>query len=93
MRLFQAYIKELGIEPIFTSREEPEVAAKMKSCESRAREIKIILEKLIGESVDEEFKNSQLNHTESILKRIIQNPFIEGRKARSAKRLINLMNA
>jgi RNA polymerase primary sigma factor len=93
VRLFQAYIKEVGVEPIFTPKEELEVAAKMKSCESRARDIKIILEKLIGKSVDEEFENSQLNDTESILKRIIQNSFIEKGKARSAKRLITLMNA
>ncbi|MGE5446456.1 MAG: RNA polymerase sigma factor RpoD/SigA [Ignavibacteriales bacterium] len=93
VRLLQAYIKEVGLEPTFTPRRELEVAAKMKSCGSRAREIKIILEELIGESIDEEFEISQLNDTESILKRVFQNPFIERSKARSAKRLINLMNA
>ncbi|MBI2486581.1 MAG: sigma-70 family RNA polymerase sigma factor [Deltaproteobacteria bacterium] len=92
-RLFQTYIKEVGVEPIFTPREELEVAAKIKSCESRARDITIILEKLIGKNVDEELENSQLNDTETILKRVLQNQFIEKSKARSAKRLIVLMSA
>jgi RNA polymerase primary sigma factor len=93
VRLFQAYIKEVGVEPIFTAREEQEVAAKIKSCESRVRDIKIILEKLIGKNIDKEIENSQLDDIESILKRIIQNSFIEKRKARAAKRLITLMSA
>jgi RNA polymerase sigma factor (sigma-70 family) len=93
MRLFQAYIKEVGLEPLFTPKEELKVAAKIKSCESRARDIKIILENLIGSRIDEEFKSSRLNDIESILERIIQNPFIEESKARSAKRLIALMCA
>ena len=35
VRPFRAYIKEVGVEPIFTSREELGVAAKIKRCESR----------------------------------------------------------
>lgn len=93
IRLFQAYIKEVVVVPIFTPREELEVAAKIKSCESRSRDIRIILERLIGKSIDEEFENSQPNDTESILKRVIENSFIEEGKVGLAKRLVALMSA
>jgi RNA polymerase sigma factor (sigma-70 family) len=93
VRLFQIYIKEVGLEPVFTPREELEVAAKIKSCESRARDIKMILEKLIEKNVDEELENLQLNDSETILKRVLQNQSIEKSKARSAKRFIVLMSA
>ena len=93
VRLFQAYIKEVGVEPIFTPKEELEVAAKIKSYESRVRGIKIILERLIGKGINEELENTQLNDTESILKRSIQNSSIEKSKVRLAKRLIALMSA
>jgi hypothetical protein len=53
IRLFQTYIKEIGIEPIFTPRKELEVAAKIKSCESRAMEIKIILKKLRAKNAEQ----------------------------------------
>ncbi len=43
-RLLQVYFKEMGTEPLLTAREEVEVSAKIKKCESRAREVKRFLE-------------------------------------------------
>ena len=49
-RLLQSYMKDVGGERLFSTKEEIEVAAKIKSCETRIREIKAILEKLPDKS-------------------------------------------
>jgi RNA polymerase primary sigma factor len=48
VRLLQSYMKEVGGERLFTTKKEIRVAAKIKSCEARVREIKAALEKLLG---------------------------------------------
>src|ERR1700757_3747295 len=48
-RLLYVYFKDMGIESLLTSKEEIEVSAKIKKCEARAREIKMILERFSGE--------------------------------------------
>ncbi len=44
-RLLYVYFKDMGTEPLLTSREEVEVSAKIKKCEAKAREIKAFLDK------------------------------------------------
>lgn len=45
-RLLQVYFREMGTEPLLTPKEEIEVSAKIKRCEARAAEMRMILEKL-----------------------------------------------
>lgn len=50
-RLLQAYFKEMGTEPLLTTRGEIEVSAKIKKCEAKANEHRAFLEKVLGESL------------------------------------------
>lgn len=93
VRLFQNYIKEIGIYPLLTASEEREIAAKIKNCETKARDIRIILESLIGKGIEEGIEDLQLNNTESALKRAIYNPFVEGNGAGLTMRHVALMTA
>jgi hypothetical protein len=51
LRLLYDYYKDLAREPVFKPREEKEVSIQMRKCESRAREIKVIVDKLLKEKV------------------------------------------
>src|ERR1700758_665793 len=66
VRLLQSYMKEVGEERLFTPKKEIEVAAKIKSCEARVREIKAILEKLLGTNLEENSKELTLENLEVI---------------------------
>jgi RNA polymerase primary sigma factor len=83
VRLLQSYMKEVGEERLFTPKKEIEVAAKIKSCEARVREIKATLEKLLGTNLEENSKELTLENLE-----VISNG---GSKIKVAKRLIALM--
>jgi RNA polymerase primary sigma factor len=48
LRLINAYFKEVGTEPLFTPAEEIEVAAKIRKCEIRAKEIQRTIERIVG---------------------------------------------
>ncbi|MGH7902427.1 MAG: sigma-70 family RNA polymerase sigma factor [Thermodesulfobacteriota bacterium] len=45
LRLLYAYFKDMALEPLFNAKKEIEVAAEIKKCESKAREIDDILNK------------------------------------------------
>lgn len=45
-RLLYIYFKEMGTEPLLTSKEEGEISAKIKKCDARAKEIKAVLDGL-----------------------------------------------
>lgn len=45
-RLLQVYFREMGMEPLLTPKEEIEVSAKIKRCEERAAEMRVMLENL-----------------------------------------------
>jgi RNA polymerase primary sigma factor len=45
-RLLNAYFKDMAVEPLFNSKKEIEISAKIKKCEAKAREISSLLEKL-----------------------------------------------
>jgi RNA polymerase sigma factor (sigma-70 family) len=92
VRLFQVYIKEVGLYPILTAKEEREVAAKINNCETRARHIRAVLERFIGRSIKEGIKNSQRNNAESV-QRDNYSPFVEESGDRWIKERIALMRA
>jgi len=46
LRLLYVYFKDMSIEPLFTAQEEVEIAAKIKKCESMARELIVVVNKL-----------------------------------------------
>ncbi len=46
LRLLYVYFKDMSIEPLFTAQEEVEIAAKIKKCESMARELIVVVGKL-----------------------------------------------
>ena len=48
LRLLNDYFKEIGPLSLLTSKEEVEVAAKIRKCETRAKEIKMVIERIIG---------------------------------------------
>jgi len=60
-RLLYAYFKDMSSESLFTQREEIEVSAKIKKCESRAGEIKVILDKLLKEKDAKSSRNGHRN--------------------------------
>src|SRR3990172_1951079 len=49
IRLLYDYFRDIESEPIFKPREERKVSAKMRKCESKAREIKTVIDKLTKE--------------------------------------------
>lgn len=63
LRLINAYFQEVSTEPLLTPQEESQVAAKIKSCETKAKDIKKVLENTLGIRLDEdpEELESQVN--------------------------------
>ena len=63
LRLINAYFQEVSTEPLLTPQEESLVAAKIKSCETKAKDIKKVLENTLGSRLDEdpEELESQVN--------------------------------
>lgn len=57
LRLVNAYFQEVSTEPLLTPQEESLVAAKIKACETKANEIKRILEKTLGSRLEQEPDN------------------------------------
>jgi len=51
-RLLQVYFKEMGMEPLLTPKEEIEVSAKIKRCEARAAEVKVVLDALFQKRLE-----------------------------------------
>jgi RNA polymerase primary sigma factor len=51
-RLLYSYFKDMSVEPLLTAKEEVEVSAKIKKCESRARDMYKLVEKNTNGNVD-----------------------------------------
>ena len=47
LRLLYVYFKDMSIEPLFTAQEEVEISAKIKKCENMARELGLVVNKLV----------------------------------------------
>ncbi len=54
LRLVNAYFQEVSTEPLLTPHEEALVAAKIKACEAKAKEIKTVLEKTLGSRLEQD---------------------------------------
>ena len=89
LRLINAYFKEVSTEPLLSPKEEIEVAAKIRKCEARAREMQRVIERNLSRRVSHGDKKTLLeliniankspNKTELFKKRI--------------KRIVNLFQA
>jgi len=60
-RLLQLYFKEMGTEPLLTPKEEVEVSAKIKRCESKAAEAKRFMEAVFEKSFSKTLRNTISN--------------------------------
>ncbi|MEX0999488.1 MAG: sigma-70 family RNA polymerase sigma factor [Thermodesulfobacteriota bacterium] len=60
-RLLQLYFKEMGTEPLLTPKEEVEVSAKIKRCESKAAEAKRFMEAIFEKTLSKTLKNTISN--------------------------------
>ncbi len=60
-RLLQVYFKEMGTEPLLTPKEEIEVSAKIKRCESKALEARIFMETIFERSLRNTLSNTISN--------------------------------
>jgi len=54
LRLINAYFQEVSTEPLLTPQEESLVAAKIKSCDTKAKEVKKVLETTLGIRLDDD---------------------------------------
>ncbi|MEM7008281.1 MAG: sigma-70 family RNA polymerase sigma factor [Thermodesulfobacteriota bacterium] len=60
-RLLQVYFKEMGTEPLLTPKEEIEVSAKIKRCETKAAEAKFFMEAIFERTMSRSLKNTVAN--------------------------------
>ena len=58
LRLLNDYFKEIGPLSLLTSKEEVEVAAKIRKCETRAKEIKMVIERIIGMKIGGDIRST-----------------------------------
>lgn len=58
LRLLNDYFKEIGPLSLLTSKEEVEVAAKIRKCETRAKEIKMVIERIIGKKIGGDIRST-----------------------------------
>ncbi|HWP93871.1 MAG TPA: sigma-70 family RNA polymerase sigma factor [Thermodesulfobacteriota bacterium] len=89
LRLINAYFREVSTEPLLTPREEIEVAAKIKKCEIRAKEMQKVVERILSGRFR---RISRKNPTE--LMDIVGKGKIDGKVNKErVKRLLNLLEA
>jgi len=60
-RLLQVYFKEMGTEPLLTPKEEIEVSAKIKRCETKAAEARMFMEAIFEKSLSVSLQNTISN--------------------------------
>ena len=60
-RLLQVYFKEMGTEPLLTPKEEIEVSAKIKRCETKAAQAKMFMEAIFEKTLSKSLKNTVSN--------------------------------
>ncbi|MBI2485843.1 MAG: sigma-70 family RNA polymerase sigma factor [Deltaproteobacteria bacterium] len=72
LRLLYAYFKDMAVEPLFNAKKEIEVAAKIKKCESKAREIEDILNKAAKVKENRSIRNGYRNSRERKLSEQIE---------------------
>jgi len=84
LRLINAYFQEVSTEPLLTPQEESLVAAKIKSCDTKAKEVRKVLEVALRTRLDEEPDRleSRVNDILGRNKNNAVNPLDEKAKAR-----------
>lgn len=91
LRLINAYFKEIGTEPLLTSTEEIEVTAKIRKCETRAKEVQRVIKRILGGRFGRDIEK-----TVQELKGVTDkgtNVYKTETATRRIKRLINLFEA
>ena len=58
LRLVNAYFKEVGCETLLKAKDEIQIAAKIKECESQAKMVSKIIEQIIGQRIKGELEES-----------------------------------
>jgi len=58
LRLLNDYFKEIGSLSLLTTRQEVEVAAKIRKCETRAKEIKSGIERILGKKIGGDIRST-----------------------------------
>src|SRR3972149_1876000 len=86
LRLLNDYFKEIGPLSLLTSKEEVEVAAKIRKCETRAKEIKMVIERIIGKKI-----GGDIRSTVQDLKEVSDKTPNKSKKERVFKRLGRLL--
>jgi len=71
IRLLYDYFKDIEREPVFKPREEKKVSAKMRKCESKAREIKTVIDKLTKEKRQKGHRRNRSQKVPSKKKRML----------------------
>src|SRR3989304_311638 len=71
IRLLYDYFKDIEREPVFKPREEKKVSAKMRQCESKAREIKTVIDKLTKEKRQKGHRRDRSQKVPSKKKRML----------------------
>src|SRR3972149_7398541 len=71
IRLLYDYFRDIESEPIFKPREEKKVSAKMRKCESKAREIKSVIDKLTKEKRQKGHRRNRSQKVPSKKKRML----------------------
>ncbi len=90
-RFLQTYFKEVGEETLLTPAEEINIATKIRKCQTRAKELKMIIEKHIGRSL-----GNNIEKTMQVFKEISGNGSDMPKAENSSKhlsRLITLLKA
>lgn len=73
-RLLQVYFKEMGTEPLLTPKEEIEVSAKIKRCETKAAEVRMFMETIFEKSLSASLQNTISNVEKSVSTKRSSNP-------------------
>ena len=72
-RLLQVYFREMGTEPLLTPKEEIEVSAKIKRCETKAAQTREFMEALYEKSLSRSLRNTVSNVEKSTAKKTKKN--------------------
>lgn len=89
LRLINAYFKEVSTEPLLSPKEEIEVAAKIRKCEARAREMQRVIERNLRRRVGHGDKKTLLELVDTANKSAKETQLFNKR----IKRIVNLFHA
>lgn len=91
LRLINVYFKEIGTEPLLAPTEEIELAAKLRKCETKAKEIQRVIARILGRRLEEDNKKT-LQELKGVAGKG-SNAYKTETATRRIKKLINLAQA